>query len=56
MSKNIEQMMTSLVFEKIRVSRKGSPKIKDYRRTKRQVSRKVKYKRQERALNYGQTT
>ena len=56
MSKNIEQMMTSPVFEKIRVSRKGSPKIKDYRQTKRQSLRRSKLIRQERDLNYGQTT
>jgi len=59
MSKNIDKMMVSPVFEKIRVKHSGSPKAvsyKDYRQSKRQVSRKVKYKRQERALNYGQTT
>ena len=56
MSKNIDQLMISPVFEKIRVNRKGSPKIRDCPKLKRQVKRKLKISRQERALNYGQTT
>ena len=56
MSRNIEKMMVCPVFEKIRVNRKGSPKIRDCPKLKRQVKRKLKISRQERALNYGQTT
>ena len=48
--------MISPVFEKIRVNRKGNPKIRDYPKLERQVKRKLKISRQERALNYGQTT
>ena len=56
MSKNIDQLMISPVFEKIRVNRRGSPKIRDCPKLKRQVKRKLKISRQVRALNYGQTT
>ena len=56
MSRNIEKMMVSPVFEKIRIKHSGSPKTRDYHKSQRQVRRKIKYKRQERALLYGQTT
>ena len=56
MSKNIDKLMISPVFEKIRVNRKGNPRIKDCYKLKRQVKRKLKISRQERALNYGPTT
>ena len=56
MSRNIEKMMVSPVFEKIRIKHSGSPKARDCRKSQRQTRRKIKYKRQAPALRYGKTT
>ena len=45
MSKNIDQLMISPVFEKIRVNRKGNPRMRDCYKLKINLRKNNKYNR-----------